>query len=414
MDKALMGVLRMHPMQAKFWIYAAVCAVEDRSDVAEARSYLQRGLRFNKRSRELWVEYAKLEMIFVAKVLARRRILGIGGASKARDGMGEIANANEGEGEGEDEEMMEGEGRDLEAGLGGLGKGRAEKEDVGDEGSSGHDEFYSMDEDGKSSHGEVTSNPADEVGSGAQQGGAEEEAEADMISLLPEPEGAEHEHEHTIESLAVENETNPALNGALSLAIFDAATREIPNNVEFTNDFFNVFSEFGHLHFCSTRVLPHVISYAQKIAPKSPTTWFMVVRAPVAGIEPRDSIYPSRVRMVLSHIREAVDHAQPLSPLYDAFVKMMVDMALSDTDEGVQVTAAGMAIRYFRRAEDEGAATPDIYLKIIEMLRETKIRTRNVTEADVASRGALRFPGHEGLQSITAKKAQKRPPKAQV
>ncbi|KAG9888136.1 hypothetical protein KCU94_g16349, partial [Aureobasidium melanogenum] len=36
-----------------------------------------RGLRFCKRERKLWLEYAKLEMLYVAKIAARRKILGL-------------------------------------------------------------------------------------------------------------------------------------------------------------------------------------------------------------------------------------------------------------------------------------------------------------------------------------------------
>lgn len=42
-----------------------------------ARSYMQRGTRFCIGSKELWIEYAKLEMIYLAKISARRRILGL-------------------------------------------------------------------------------------------------------------------------------------------------------------------------------------------------------------------------------------------------------------------------------------------------------------------------------------------------
>lgn len=38
---------------------------------------MQRGLRFCKNERNLWLQYAKLEMIYVAKIAARRKILGL-------------------------------------------------------------------------------------------------------------------------------------------------------------------------------------------------------------------------------------------------------------------------------------------------------------------------------------------------
>ncbi|KAI9680734.1 MAG: U3 snoRNP protein [Caeruleum heppii] len=77
----LTSVLRLHPTKPELWMYAARWALESEADMTGARSYMQRGLRFCKSSRDLWVEYAKLEMIHVAKIIARRRILGLEGDS---------------------------------------------------------------------------------------------------------------------------------------------------------------------------------------------------------------------------------------------------------------------------------------------------------------------------------------------
>ena len=72
------SLLRLHPTKAELWIMAAKYAMEDQGDMTGGRSYMQRGLRFCKQSRELWLEYAKLEFLYMAKIAARRRILGLG------------------------------------------------------------------------------------------------------------------------------------------------------------------------------------------------------------------------------------------------------------------------------------------------------------------------------------------------
>lgn len=71
--------LRLHPTNADLWIYAAQYALDDHADMTEARSHMQRGLRFCKSSKQLWVHYGKLELIYIAKLVARRRILGLDG-----------------------------------------------------------------------------------------------------------------------------------------------------------------------------------------------------------------------------------------------------------------------------------------------------------------------------------------------
>ena len=76
-SQILTSVLRLHPTKSELWIYAANYAMDDRSDITEARSYMQRGLRFCKKDERIWIEYARLEMIYIAKIVGRRRILGL-------------------------------------------------------------------------------------------------------------------------------------------------------------------------------------------------------------------------------------------------------------------------------------------------------------------------------------------------
>lgn len=69
--------LRLHPSNADLWIYAAKYALEEHADMTQARSFFQRGLRFCKSQRKMWVQYGKLECIYIAKLFTRRRILGL-------------------------------------------------------------------------------------------------------------------------------------------------------------------------------------------------------------------------------------------------------------------------------------------------------------------------------------------------
>lgn len=73
----LTAAIRLHPTKSELWLYAARWALETDSDMSEARSYMQRGTRFCTTSRDLWIEYAKLEMIYLLKIAMRRKILGL-------------------------------------------------------------------------------------------------------------------------------------------------------------------------------------------------------------------------------------------------------------------------------------------------------------------------------------------------
>ena len=73
----LTSLLRLHPTKPELWIYAAKYVMEDQGDITGARSYMQRGLRFCKQSKDLWLEYARLELIYIAKIAGRREVLGL-------------------------------------------------------------------------------------------------------------------------------------------------------------------------------------------------------------------------------------------------------------------------------------------------------------------------------------------------
>ncbi|KAJ4291160.1 U3 snoRNP protein [Kalmusia sp. IMI 367209] len=82
-------VVRLHPTKSELWIYAANYFMESQADITDARSYMQRGLRFCKNSEQLWLEYAKLETIYIGKIAGRRKILGLDiDRTRAEQGLG--------------------------------------------------------------------------------------------------------------------------------------------------------------------------------------------------------------------------------------------------------------------------------------------------------------------------------------
>ena len=105
--RALTAALRLHPTKPQIWIYAARHALETNLDIPEARSHMQRGLRFCSKNKELWIEYAKLEMVFVVKVFLRRAVLGIDKpAATTKDGGAGDGDAKDGAAKDEDENII--------------------------------------------------------------------------------------------------------------------------------------------------------------------------------------------------------------------------------------------------------------------------------------------------------------------
>ncbi len=57
---------------------------EHTSNVAAARALMQQGLRHCPRDESLWAEYLRLELLYVARLRARREVLGLPNPGKFR------------------------------------------------------------------------------------------------------------------------------------------------------------------------------------------------------------------------------------------------------------------------------------------------------------------------------------------
>lgn len=70
-------LLQLQPRNVDAWLLAAKYEFEENANAKGARDLYQRGLRFNPESTRLWMSYAQFELTYVAKLLARRKVLGL-------------------------------------------------------------------------------------------------------------------------------------------------------------------------------------------------------------------------------------------------------------------------------------------------------------------------------------------------
>lgn len=70
-------LLRLQPTNIDAWLLAAKYQFEDNADAQGARTLLQRGLRINPELTRLWLAYCQFELTYIAKLLARRRLMGL-------------------------------------------------------------------------------------------------------------------------------------------------------------------------------------------------------------------------------------------------------------------------------------------------------------------------------------------------
>ena len=229
----LTAALRLHPTKSELWLYAAKWSIQSESDMSGARSYMQRGTRFCTRSRDLWIEYAKLEMIFLAKIAMRRKILGL-------DPSEEMETDDEGE-------ILEENGFEASADVIAIPKFK----------------------------------PNTLRQSMIEGVGVDEEAKKDPM-------------------------TTPALNGAIPLAIFDAARKQPFFCSSAAEDFFDMFAAFTQVN-CLSKVLQHVLDVMRESFPTDPCTWSCYIREAITGIRPISAEFPIALGTALERLKEAVD-----------------------------------------------------------------------------------------------------------
>lgn len=77
LSRALAKALALHPTMPGLWSYAAAWEFERQGNVPAARKLMQRGLRNCPQSEELWLDYFRMELLFVNKLRERRVVLGL-------------------------------------------------------------------------------------------------------------------------------------------------------------------------------------------------------------------------------------------------------------------------------------------------------------------------------------------------
>eukprot|EP00195_Chlamydomonas_chlamydogama_P008645 CAMPEP_0202892056 /NCGR_PEP_ID=MMETSP1392-20130828/1902_1 /ASSEMBLY_ACC=CAM_ASM_000868 /TAXON_ID=225041 /ORGANISM="Chlamydomonas chlamydogama, Strain SAG 11-48b" /LENGTH=719 /DNA_ID=CAMNT_0049575931 /DNA_START=74 /DNA_END=2233 /DNA_ORIENTATION=- len=77
LSKVVTKALQRHITVSALWIEAAAWEFERGSNVASARALMQQGLRVCKGDAAMWAEYVRMELLYVAKLRARREVLGL-------------------------------------------------------------------------------------------------------------------------------------------------------------------------------------------------------------------------------------------------------------------------------------------------------------------------------------------------
>ena len=241
-------------------------------DMAGARGLFMRGCRFCSEEGTVWVEYVRCEMEWLRKMDSKKK-----GKPAAA---GQSSGVEEGQVEDGDEIRL----------------GGSDSEDDDDE-----DGFIARDPD-------------------HHIGGSSEPKPKKVFSA----------------ETKTELKSNPALDGAIPIAIFDISRKQPFFSAAVAEAFFDVVAAFTASTTAGPRILQHVLDALREAYPASAEAAFCYVRQPVAGASPFTPEFPRGLREVYARLQpsvEACGDGEGLRGKLGAWVDGIVK--LEGLDEGI-------------------------------------------------------------------------------
>ncbi|KAH7361807.1 U3 small nucleolar RNA-associated protein 6-domain-containing protein [Plectosphaerella cucumerina] len=261
--KTMTRVLRLMPRDADLWVLAGRRAAKN-GDMGSARGFFMRGCRFCTADETLWVEYARCELEWLAKVESK----------KSEPKRGKKVAAIAGEQVDDDDAMM-----------------------------------FTINDD--------------------------EEEDADEV-ILPDPEQTKAAKDVFDKKEAETLENNPAMDGAIPMAIFDVARKQDFFKGDSGERFFDLFASFSKVSVQS-KLLQHVLEALQADFPQSPATWSCYIRRPLVGVSPYTADFPRGLRDVLARLEEGLAATSDAAELKTKMVGWAdAILALADLDESIR------------------------------------------------------------------------------
>ncbi|KAF2470271.1 uncharacterized protein BDR25DRAFT_262041 [Lindgomyces ingoldianus] len=319
LNEIFTAVVRLHPTKPNLWIHAAKYFMDTQADITNARSYMQRGLRFCKSSESLWVEYAKLETLYIGKIVGRRKILGLD-VDRKKEEMGDDFGADT-------IALPEITGEDVNPSLGKL---------------DGDDEV-------------------------------------------------------ALQNLA----SAPVLTGAIPIAVFDSAMKQLQGGPELAEHFFDMFAEFNQLP-CIQHILRHVLDFLQENAPNAIHTIICQFRMQLFGLHLESPEFPPALRDSLELLSATAERdSKHKAHLSESAIRQILPLlrTAEQIDEPALRKVLASSLRKYSRILEEGrkGSGGDVVVELVEKLQQGGL----VDDARrLAQAGAKQWPANAKFQHL--------------
>ncbi|KAJ8116631.1 hypothetical protein ONZ43_g4401 [Nemania bipapillata] len=153
--------------------------------------------------------------------------------------------------------------------------------------------------------------------------------------VMPNPDAASSKKVFDDET-ASKLKNNPALDGAIPLAIFDIAKKQTFFSVGVAEQFFNMFATFTRIS-TQTRIIQHVLDSMNDLYPLDVCTSFCYIQQPLIGLDVNMPGYPKALKETLGRIKSSLATTTNVKVL-STKLKSWLEALLSseDLDSGIR------------------------------------------------------------------------------
>ncbi|KAF9164975.1 U3 snoRNP protein [Actinomortierella ambigua] len=355
LSKIFAQALQLHPSNAKLWILAAAWEWEENANIVAARTLLQRAIRLNTTTQSLWHEYFRLELVYIAKILARRQILGIDASASDKNTEDDTMDVDE---EANTDNMImlptvTGE------------EFAAFKPDADDEEAK----------EGKQGKGK-----------GKKASSKKSKQKKETATLTPE------------KAEALKTETNPVLRGDVAMIVYNNGIKEIPSDFGFRKGFLDIANSFikpRPLQEDSIRIIYDSIAEDFSSLPEARA---LVARRPIddAGVDTEG--YAIAVAESVKEFWKACDEGK--AEMWEKFVENMGAEHQKTQEENLKLYFSKTIDRIFAQAAKRKIHSEKLYL-----LQVNWIMTSSDLPAEQVAKKAL---------DVLAKAVQQHPESAEL
>ncbi|CAH0037847.1 unnamed protein product [Clonostachys solani] len=153
-------------------------------------------------------------------------------------------------------------------------------------------------------------------------------------TVLPEP--SANQAEVIDKQTAKQLQSNPALDGAIPIAIFDISRKQPFFNPDTAEGFYIMLASFHNVSV-QPRIAQHVLDTLETEYPKHPATCSCRIRQPILNVDPMTAEFPRQLREVLSRLKAQIELTEDQPALKRKTIVWIDEyLALEQLDEAIR------------------------------------------------------------------------------